>query len=82
MGFQIYLKKNNKMSSNSQIFRRPIPIAECVPAFPKIFYATCYTSVAWYVEAGDQIYLEHFTEALPVIEAEKQGQTFLGIVRL
>ncbi|XP_021947021.1 uncharacterized protein LOC110844976 isoform X4 [Folsomia candida] len=79
MGFKIYLKKNTK---TSQMFKQPIPIAECVPAFPKTFYQTCFTQICWFIEEGDQVYLEHFTEAFPVIEAEKMGQTFLGIVRL
>ena len=34
------------------------------------------------MDKGDQIFLEHFAKALPMIEADKQGKTFLGIVRL
>jgi hypothetical protein len=34
------------------------------------------------MDKGDQIYLEHFTASFPMIEADKQGKTFLGIVRL
>jgi len=34
------------------------------------------------MDKGDEVYLEHFTKALPMIEADKQGKTFLGIVRL
>lgn len=78
LGFKIYLQKKSKAGG---LFRRPIPISECVAAFPS-YYQTCFTQTCWYVEEGDEVYLEHFTEARPVIEAENQGQTFLGIVRL
>ncbi|ODN01901.1 hypothetical protein Ocin01_04796 [Orchesella cincta] len=74
LGYRIYLKKSQN--------KRAIPIAECVPSYPQTVYQTCFTQVTWFVEAQDEIYLEHFTDSLPMIDALRSGQTFLGIVQL
>jgi len=79
MGFRIFIQKD---AAKEQIIRRPIPIAECVPSYPSTVYQTCFTQVAWYMEEGDQVYLKHYENSFPMIEADRQGKTFLGIVRL